>query len=907
VFAQGGSDTGAISGTISDETGAVLPGVTVTVLNIATKQSRTLVTDEAGRYRVSGLTPSRYTLTAELPGFTTLVRAEVTVNIGAALDLNLILKVSSVAETLTVTGDAPIVQSTKTDLSSVVTTEQMEALPSNGRNYLDFVLLTPASVENSSTTFQGSGLNIGGARAKESALLVDGFYNMDEGFALPRQRYSQDAVQEFQVISLGAAAEFGRAIGGIVNAVTKSGGNSYSGSAFGFFRDKNLNEQTVLEKRRGVPKSEFTRRQFGGTLGGPIIRERTFFFGSVERQTEDTPYDNNITAANARIIGLPAEDAGTIPSFYRLTFAFGKIDHSLSDKQRLQGTFALSRWTEHNRSFFNFGTRSVVDRLFATDIAYQLKWTAVANDWLHELKGAYFPRDYGVIGDSVGGPPLVPEGQINVGNLGPTSAPRVTITNVAIFGSGRLNNHIFTYPVQVLYSSSVFAEKHSIKFGADVMYSKFDYSLYSNLVGAYTFRNLGEYLQGQYASYAQTFGDPRNPRDHKYISAYFQDSWAARDRLTINYGLRYDLELNPKNRSGIPFGNDYNNLGPRFALSYDLTGKQKTFAKVSSGIYYDRLFLNLTTFFYTLKDDSQQISATWLPGQPGAPVYPQTFNEVPADLPAGLRNVWVMPDKVNVPTSGQIVVTLDHAFAADLAVSASLLYNRSWHKEIGWDVNLAFDEATQRWIRPDLAYRQINQRRFDARADYTGFALEVIKRAAQSKLMFTGNLTVARSFDEGDNYGNQPVDLRFREQEWGPTIDTPTVRGVISGAWQLNRFMQVSAIYRARTGYAYDARAGSGFDLNGDGQFNDRTPGFRRNEFRAPHTQSIDARFAWVLPVGDKRLQFYFEGFNILNTENIRTVNGTYGPTPGSPLALFGQPLSYFPPRELQLGLRFTF
>jgi hypothetical protein len=552
----------------------------------------------------------------------------------------------------------------------------------------------------------------------------------------------------------------------------------------------------------------------------------------------------------------------------------------------------------------------VVDRLFATDIAYQFKWANVAGNgnWLHEVKGAYFPRDYGVIGASEGGPPLVADGQINVGNLGPTSPPRVTITNVAIFGSGRLNNHILTYPVQLLYSSSVFADKHSVKFGADVMYSKFDYSLYSNLVGAYTFRTLSDYQQGRYANYTQTFGDPRNPRHHEYISAYVQDSWAMRDRLTINYGLRYDLELNPKNRSGIPFGNDYNNVGPRFALSYDLTGNQTTFAKVSSGIYYDRLFMNLTTFFYTLKEDPQQVSATWLPGQAGAPVYPQTFAELPANLPAGLRNVWIMPDKVNVPTSGQVVVTLDHAFASDLAISASLLYNRSWNKEIGWDVNLAFDEATQTWTRPDPAYRQINQRRFNARAEYTGLTLEATKRAAQRKLTFTGNLTVARSYDMGDNYGNQPVDLRFPEQEWGPTIDTPTVRGVISGAWQLNRFIQVSGIYRARGGYAYDARAGSGFDLNGDGQFNDRTPTFNRNEFRAPGNQAIDARFAWTFPFNDeRRVQLFFEGFNILNAENVRTVSGTYGPTPGSPLPLFGQPLTYFPPRELQLGMRFTF
>ena len=905
LCAQSGIETG----TITDETGARLPGATVTVVNLATNQARFVVTNEQGLYRFFGLTPSKYSLTAELPGFATLVRPEFTVNVGAALDISLTLKVSAFKETVIVQAEAPIVEGSKTALSTVVTREQIQLLPTNSRNYLDFALLTPGAVENVSTQNQGSGLNIGGARAKESALLVDGFYNMDEGFALPRQRYSLEAIQEFQVVSLGGTAEFGRAIGGIVNAVTMSGGNSFSGTAFGFFRDKALNSRTPQERQRSAGKAEFDRRQFGASLGGPIVRDRTFFFGSVERQAENTPFDNSITKENAAALGLPPEDAGTLPSFYRLVFSMGKVDHSLSANNRLQGTWVFSRWTEYNK-FVAFQTRSRNIRLHGLDIAYQFKWTGVARQgkWLHEIKAAYFPRDYGVNGFQIGGPPLAPDGQINQEPLGPTSPPRVNITNVARFGSVTLNNSLLTDPVQVIYSSTAFVRNHSLKVGTDIMLARFDHSSYTATVGVYTFGSLAQFRRGEYSTYTQSFGDPRLVLNHHYASAYVQDSWAAHNRLTLNYGLRYDLEIQPKYQS-YSFGKDHKNVGPRLALSYDLTGKGVTFLKVSSGIYYDRLFLNLVTspaLFYNLKQAPQRFAATWRYGQAGAPVYPNTFADVPPNPPTGIRDLWIVPDKLEIPTSGQVVATVDHAFGPDLAVSASLLYNRSWNKEMVYDRNLTFDATTNRWVRPDATIRSLSQYSFTGRAEYVGLVVEARKRL-RDRFSLNASATIARAYDTGDNYTSQPVDLRFPENEWGPSIDTPRVRVVASGSYEINRFAQVSASYRGRSGDAFDARAGASYDLNGDGNFNDRTAGFTRNSFRGPATHSLDARLMWTVPLEGKRLQFVLEGFNVLNRSNVGTVSSTYGPTLGTPLPLFLTPLTYFSPRELQLGVRFAF
>ncbi len=254
-------DTGAIAGTVVDETGGAMPGVTVTVTNNATGQARTTVTNDLGKYQVTALQPSRYAVRVELSGFAPITRGDIAVNVGSVTDLNVTLRMAAVQESITVTGAAPLVESSKTDLSSVVTQEALESIPSRSRQYLDYTLLMPATSENTSTSAQGTGLNIGGARAAESSLLVDGFYNLDEGFAKVKQRYSEDAIQEFQIISFGGAAEYGRAIGGIINGVTKSGGNTLRGTAYGFMRNENLNAMDWGSRHLGLETKPQFRRQ----------------------------------------------------------------------------------------------------------------------------------------------------------------------------------------------------------------------------------------------------------------------------------------------------------------------------------------------------------------------------------------------------------------------------------------------------------------------------------------------------------------------------------------------------------------------------------------------------------------------------------------------------------------------
>jgi outer membrane receptor protein involved in Fe transport len=907
VFAQGGTSTASLSGKIVDATGARLPGVTVTLTNVGTNQSRTAVSNAEGLYRIAGLQPGNYSLTAELQGFAIFKREQITLNVGSAVDEDVTLRISGVEESITVSGASPIVESAKTDLSTVISKEQIEALPTRSRNYLDFALLTPGTVENVSTNQQGIGLNIAGARAKEAALLVDGIWNTDESFTFPRQKYSQDAVGEFQVVGLGGTAEFGRAIGGIISAVTKSGGNNFSGSGYGYFRDTALNAEDPLSKQRGVPKPQFDRQLYGGSFGGPIVRNRTFFFGAGERTQQNQPQDNNITAETGATLGLPPEDVGAINATLRDTFAMGKVNHRFSDNNSSYAAFAYTKDNDYTTPA-NFASRSKRQRLDSVDTSYQVGWTNIShgNNWLHELRASYFPRDYTLDNPDFGGPPLAPEGELRS-----SQTSTVSITNTATFGGGAVTLAMRTKPVQAVYASTISKHEHSIKFGVDGMFVDFVYIRYTGpQTGSYSFSSLANYQRGIYSTYSELFGEPELDRIHSYLSAYAQDSWRVNNRLTVNYGLRYDVEYLSKYQ-GLDYGSDGNNLGPRFAVSYDLTGKGTTLIKMSNGLYFDRIFQNpITPTFFQAKTVLQQVSGVWNFGQAGAPVFPNTLpNQSPSTVPAGVRDVYLTPKTMEVPMSYQIIGTLDHAFKNDFATSVSVLYTRSTHKELLFDTNLTFNDATGRFsnVRPDPSFRRILQYDYSGRARYTGVVLNARRRVA-AKFFFSGDATFARADDQGDNFSSQVQDPRYPDLEYAPGIDTPHFRFTANGSYEITRAIAVSGVFRGRTGFAYSATGGGTVDFNGDGTFNDRVPGTTRNEFRMPGTNSLDLRATWTVPLhASQKIQLTLDAFNIYNRDNVATVNGTWGANPVSALATFATPLTYFNPRELQLAARYSF
>ena len=911
AVAQGGTSTAGLSGKILDATGATLPGVTVTVTSAATNQQRSVVTNEDGIYRFAGLTPGTYSLTSELDGFAKSVQSDIRLQVGGAADLNVTMRLSGVNESLTVTGQAALIQSAKTDLSTVISRDQIDTLPTISRNFLDYALLSPGVNEDVRTTGQGIGLKVAGARDKDGALLVDGLWNTDESFTFPKVKYSQDAIAEFQVQTMGGAAEYGRSVGGIVSAVTKSGGNALSGSGYGYFRNKSLNGEDFLSAQQGLPKSAFDRQQWGGSLGGRIIANKTFFFGAADRSTQTTPFNNGITAQNAVILGLPADDAGNVDQYLRDTFAMAKVTHVLNRNNTFIATYAMTYDVISNFAT-PFATRSRTGLWDSTDNTFSFQWTRIAHEgtWLHDLRVGYLPRFFNNTNRNEGGLPLVADGQLRA-----SLAPSVNITQVANFGSGYILLDMTTRPVQATYSTSVFRNKHSFKFGADGMGVYFLYNRYQGpQSGTYSFSSLANYLAGRYTTYTQSFGPAGLARDHTYLSVYAQDSWAVNNRLTVNYGLRWDGDA-ITSYEGQQYGNSWKNIGPRLAVSYDLTGKGTTLLKVGTGLMYDRLWENpITPTYYNNKYVGQQISATWNFGQAGAPVYPNTIAGavLPASAPVGVRNVYIVPDPLTIPKTLQFIATLDRAFTDNFSTSVSLVATRSWNKENPFDTNLAWGNAADPnalccFTRADPNFRQILQYQYRSTASYSGVVVTA-QRRLRAGLRFGGNVTVARAYDQGENYSTQPNDVRYFDADYGPSGDVPTVTATANGSDDFTKALQFSWVFHVRSGLRIDPKSGPTVDLNGDGSFNDRTPGLARNSFEGPATHSLDMRLTWTVPMRTSgKLQLTLEAFNIYNKENWQSLNTLYGPTLGSPNPVFGSPLGYYPPRQVQLGARYAF
>ncbi len=299
--AQAGAGTGRIEGTVTDASGSVVPGALITAREETTNIAVSVTSEDDGRFVVLYLAPGTYDVSIKKSGFASAEIKQVVVRVGTTSSVQPQLEVGNVSITVSVTSDAPLVDPTQSALSSVVERRSIEALPLNGRNFTDFVLLTPGA-----TTDGDFGMvSFNGMAGNFNNYMVDGANNNNAFFAqqigrtsIPFQ-FSEDVVQEFQVSSTGYEAEFGQAGGGVVNTVTKSGGNDFHGDGYYYILDSALNSNDFINNENGIAKPSNRRQQFGGTLGGPIIHDRLFFLGNYEGQVRNEPLTVNDAPALA--------------------------------------------------------------------------------------------------------------------------------------------------------------------------------------------------------------------------------------------------------------------------------------------------------------------------------------------------------------------------------------------------------------------------------------------------------------------------------------------------------------------------------------------------------------------------------------------------------------------------------
>jgi carboxypeptidase family protein/TonB-dependent receptor-like protein len=633
AFAQITSAT--ITGTIKDETGGLLPGVDVTVSNVQTGLKRSVVTDGNGYFTVPGLAPGTYEARATLQGFATAVQSGIVLEVAQQAALNLVLKVGTASETITVSGEAPLIDLRTSALSAVVPEKTIEELPLNGRNFISLATLQPGVVQfterlPSGSSTKGVQLNINGMGGRSNSYLLDGA-NM-RNFAGVASVTAADStlgvetIREFRVVTNAFSADYGRVMGGIINIATKSGTNALHGSGFEFFRNSRMDARNFFDLGEPPP---FTRHQYGGAVGGPIVKNRVFFFGGYERLQEDlgqTVITAVPTAAVRTGVVNPAvrpyldlyplpNGPSLGPDIAQYTYAFtrttrenflqGRVDVQLSHKDLLfvrhtsdrthqvfpgAGALASSLYPQ----FFTIGS--------SNNQLLTVEETRTFSE--HLFNSVRFSRSdlfYGQVpGYNLAQPlPFFPEagvvGTIDVGGLSRMGTdPTSPVTQPMKYSTW--NDDLTSA-----------RGKHVLKSGVLIEHGYSDRLSSLNNRGNYTFANIAQFLAGVPSRFQGVAPSAKlnRQRSSTLFGVYVQDDYRVTPSLTLNLGARYEFYTVPKEKNGLdaylpdlltstdtvlggPFVNpSKRNLAPRVGFAWDLTGDGRTAVRGGTGIYYD--------------------------------------------------------------------------------------------------------------------------------------------------------------------------------------------------------------------------------------------------------------------------------------------------------------------------------
>lgn len=756
--------TGAIGGSVSNPNKEVVPGAAVTSRNAETNKEDSATTDGQGRFRITNLQPGIYAVTINASGFGPYSQDRVVVEVGRVTEIDAALSIGPVQGTVEVTSEAPVINTSQQDFSTNINQTSINDLPSNGRRWSNYALLAPGAVPDGPfglISFRGiSGLlnnnTVDGGDNNQA------FFSEERGRTRINYSISQSSIREFQINTSNYSAEYGRAAGGVVNAVTKSGTNEFHGDAFFYLRDERFNArnpstfQTIIlpgGARQIIPlHPEDNRKQFGGTIGGPIVRDRLFFFFSYDQQKRnfpgvagpsDTAFFSRVDNAMLRARGLTDQQinagavylqslTGEVLRRGDQTLFLPKIDWRINDSNTLTGTYNRLRWNSpagvQTGAIVTRGRASFGDDLVDIDWLTLRLSSTLSPTLLNEARFQY-GRDFE---RQIAPPPAPGE---------PTTAPGGASPSVGITGgftSGKptfLDRRAFPDEKRWQYADTMTITRgdHTVKFGADINYvTDVNDNLFTE-AGSYFYTTINDFivdqtnlttngalrtaltrcvtstrLAGQCYSgtYNQGFGPARFEFSTTDYNFFFQDDWRVSPRLTLNLGLRYEYQKMPEPQ--IPnaafdadpqftaktsvFPADKNNFGPRFGFAYDLTGDGKTSLRGGYGIYYGRIQNSVISNAITntgVPTGQIQISTT-------SAIYPNVFAS-PGAASGGtspIPNIVAFASNLANPQIHQMDLVFERQIATNTIFSASALVSLGRRLPTFVDVNLAFPTAT---------------------------------------------------------------------------------------------------------------------------------------------------------------------------------------------------------------------
>ena len=903
--AQEAVNTASVSGRVTDPQGMALPGALVIARHLDTNVARETVTDAGGRFRLPYVKIGRYEIVVRLEGFADTTHP-ITLSAGAAFELPLVLSIVRVDANITVSAEVGVLETARSQIASTISEGEVKDLPLNGRNFLDLALLapgvSPANVASTqlfaeTSAVPGGGLSVGSQRNLSNNFIVDGLSANDDAAALSGMPYSVDSVEQFQVVTSGGQAELGRALGGYFNVVTRSGTNRLRGDAYGYFRDDSLNAANAISGET-LPMDQ---QQVGGSIGGPLRRDRTFFFGNVEHRNLDQTGLVTIDAAaaaaiNARLAtvgyGGPPVATGPYANPVSSTNVLGKVDHQAGSRDQLSVKYSLYTVTADNaRGAGGLSAPSASSGLDNTDQAISVSnLITVSSRTVNETR-AQFSR-----GDLLAAP-TDPAG------------PAVAINGVAAFGTlsssptSRVNSLL-----QIVDNLSHQAGSHALRAGIDLLFNDDTIVFPRSRQGAYTFSSLANFLAGTYnnAGFTQTFGETQVSQSNPNVGLYAQDEWKVRSNLTINAGIRYDLQFLET------IDTDMNNVGPRAGFAWSPRGSQRTLVRGSAGLFYDRVPLRAlanailsagnTTDVASLRQNSISLS----PAQAGAPVFPAILA---AAVPSvTLPNLTTMDRDMKNAYSRQASIELEQQIGARATVSAGYQHSRGRHLIISVNQNVPSCAATgtNNGCRPNPSYANNSQYSPKAESSYDGLHLSFLQRPVR-----WGHYRVSYTLSKGmSNVGafffSSPIDPFDLSKDWGRSDDDARHRLVVNGAVEIKK-IQVSGTLQRYSALPLNITSGVTTVQGTAGRPVVNGEFIPRNSGIGPDFLNLNLRVSRTFQVSDGvRIQGLVEAFNVTDRVNVVSVNGNFGAGayPASPSPNFGRPIAVADPRTIQLGAR---
>jgi len=866
---------GTIFGRIADESGGGLPGVTVSARNLETGVTRSAVSDAQALYRLVALPVGTYELTFALTGFATEVRSGIRVLVGQQAEINPSLKVARVAETVSVLADVPIVETTKSSIGANITTRQIDELPLPERNFESLAFLAPGITQSVTET---TNISAAGSNGSANTMLIDGVSNDLDAVNDFRGDYSPDAIGEFQVMSSQYSAEYGQASGAIINVVTRSGGNDWHARAAGYYRADSLaaSDPFAQVNPNTGEKEETPFDQWILSLsgGGPIIKDKLFFFASFEQTWRNATAVVGVDPNLLESLGLGSDTA--FPQDVREPRVVAKMDYHPTSSQTLMGRFRL----DNPKTTNNFVGADAGGGAVVTEEAGFTQTT----------------KNYdGVISHTwVINPNTLNDARIQLArqddDLDPNCPGCAFISRPSLV-SGKLPNQPQTLRedrFQALDSVSLnlFGGDHFVKAGFDYSRIKLDAFVPQNFDGVFVFTTDAPFD----ANNPDTFpflwqggsGDANIALRNNIVALYVQDQWRATSNLTFNIGLRWDYEDNVYTK------HDWQNFGPRAHFAWDPTKDGKTSVRGGFGIYYDQVLLNaplLATIFEPGRFNFQTIL------NPGYPDPFSNSNGVPIPLPA---NISILDRDNTTPYKNVGSLGVQRELTSDMAFSLDFVYAVSYHLLLLRDAN-----APIQGVYPDPTIGVAYEPQTRGRGKYKAMQLGLLKRFGDS---FGAQLayTLASTKDNTDGSQYTPSDNHNIESDYGPSSN------------DIRHTLNLAVDWRGPWGIVLGTSGSllssppfniiTGNDDNGDTYISDRPAGEERNSGRGATLWTVNLRLAKAITIGPTNLNLIVEAFNVFNHVNPTNYIGNMQSS------LFGRPTAastgQFGPRQIQFGIR---